>query len=240
MYGSRAKIAFMLPSSCLIFEPEFVKLTAGLGDVIGIPARLLIEDTALGGIGSMNDGIELAARQLATSAPDVALYMCTTGSFMDGREGDDEIKRTLGRIIPGAKITTTSEAVVDAMAAQGMKSVAMLTPYDEETTNREVAFLQSHGIVCPEFRFRDIYENLDRGSVLPEESLRIASEFDVSAVDGIFLSCGNVRSVEILDELESRTGKPVVSSAQASIWKSIRLAGITEPVAGYGSLLREH
>jgi len=126
------------------------------------------------------------------------------------------------------------------MAAQGMKSVAMLTPYDEETTNREVAFLQSHGIVCPEFRFRDIYENLDRGSVLPEESLRIASEFDVSAVDGIFLSCGNVRSVEILDELESRTGKPVVSSAQASIWKSIRLAGIAEPVAGYGSLLREH
>ena len=240
MYGSRAKIAFMLPSSCLIFEPEFVKLTAGLGDVIGIPARLLLEDTALGGIGSMNDGIELAARQLATTAPDVALYMCTTGSFMDGRDGDDEIKRTLGRIIPGAKITTTSEAVVDAMAAQGMKSVAMLTPYDEETTNREVAFLQSHGIVCPEFRFRDIYENLDRGSVLPEESLRIASEFDVSAVDGIFLSCGNVRSVEILDELESRTGQPVVSSAQASIWKSIRLAGITEPVAGYGSLLREH
>ncbi len=240
MYGSRAKIAFMLPSSCLIFEPEFVKLTAGLGDVIGIPARLLIEDTALGGIGSMNEGIELAARQLDTTAPDVALYMCTTGSFMDGRDGDEEIKRTLGRIIPGAKITTTSEAVVDAMAAQGMKSVAMLTPYDEDTTNREVAFLQSHGIACPEYTFRDIYENLDRGSVLPEESLRIASEFDVSAVDGIFLSCGNVRSVEILDELESRTGKPVVSSAQASIWKSIRLAGITEPVAGYGSLLREH
>ncbi len=240
MYGSRAKIAFMLPSSCLIFEPEFVKLPAGLGDVIGIPARLLLEDTALDGIGSMNEGIELAARQLATTSPDVVLYMCTTGSFMEGREGDEEIKRTLGRIIPGAKVTTTSEAVVDAMAALNMKSVAMLTPYDEETTHREVAFLESHGIACPEYKFRDIYENLDRGSIMPEESMSIASEFDVSAVDGIFLSCGNVRSVEILDEFESTSGKPVVSSAQASIWKAIRLAGISESVAGYGSLLKEH
>ena len=240
MYGSRAKIAFMLPSSCLIFEPEFVKLTAGLGDVIGIPARLLLEDTALDGIGSMNEGIELAARQLATTSPDVVLYMCTTGSFMEGREGDEEIKRTLGRIIPGAKVTTTSEAVVDAMAALNMKSVAMLTPYDEETTHREVAFLESHGIACPEYKFRDIYENLDRGSIMPEESMSNASEFDVSALDGIFLSCGNVRSVEILDEFESTSGKPVVSSAQASIWKAIRLAGISESVAGYGSLLKEH
>ena len=45
MYGWRAKIAFMLPSSCTVFEQEFLKITAGLEGVIGCPTRLMMENT---------------------------------------------------------------------------------------------------------------------------------------------------------------------------------------------------
>ena len=42
MYGGRAKIGFMIPSSCLVLEQEFLQISAGLEGVIGVPARLLI------------------------------------------------------------------------------------------------------------------------------------------------------------------------------------------------------
>ena len=45
MYGWKAKIGFMLPSSCTVFEQEFLRVTHGLEGVIGCSARLLIEGT---------------------------------------------------------------------------------------------------------------------------------------------------------------------------------------------------
>ena len=44
------KIGFMLPSSCLAFEQEFLKLTKEIDEVIGIPARMLINGTDANGL----------------------------------------------------------------------------------------------------------------------------------------------------------------------------------------------
>ena len=43
--------------------------------------------------------------------------------------------------------------------------------------------------------------------------------------------------MEAVDELERRTGKPVVSSNQAIIWATFRKVGIKTPIKGYGRLL---
>ena len=42
---------------------------------------------------------------------------------------------------------------------------------------------------------------------------------------------------EAVGELERRTGKPVVSSNQASIWATFRALKLTPTVTGYGRLL---
>ena len=239
-YGSRAKIAFMLPSSCLAFEQEFLKVTDSLDGVIGIPARLLLGYTDADSLTGMNEGIDLAARQLATTSPDVAIYMCTSGSFKDGQDGNQAIKDRLAELVPGAKTMTTSEAIVRGIEAFGMRRVVMTTPYDEDLTNREVEFLAYHGVTVTGFDFRDIEDNLDRGDLPATEWLKYAKALDYSEVDGFFLSCGNVRTLDILDTLEAESGLPVVSSTQATIWMALRLAGIDDRIPGFGALLREH
>ena len=239
-YGSRAKIAFMLPSSCLAFEQEFLKVTDSLDGVIGIPARLLLGYTDADSLTGMNEGIDLAARQLATTSPDVAVYMCTSGSFKDGQDGNQAIKDRLAELVPGAKTMTTSEAIVRGIEAFGMRRVVMTTPYDEDLTNREVEFLAYHGVTVTGFDFRDIEDNLDRGDLPATEWLKYAKALDYSEVDGFFLSCGNVRTLDILDTLEAESGLPVVSSTQATIWMALRLAGIDDRIPGFGALLREH
>ena len=239
-YGSRAKIAFMLPSSCLAFEQEFLKVTDSLDGIIGIPARLLLGYTDADALTGMNEGIDLAARQLATTSPDVAVYMCTSGSFKDGQDGNKAIKDRLAELVPGAKTMTTSEAIVRGIEAFGMRRVVMTTPYDEDLTHREVEFLAHHGVTVTDFHFRDIEDNLDRGDLPATEWLKYAKALDYSEVDGFFLSCGNVRTLDILDTLEAESGLPVVSSTQATIWMALRLAGIDDRIPGFGALLRDH
>jgi maleate cis-trans isomerase len=165
--------------------------------------------------------------------------MCTSGSFVDGQDGNEAIKHRLRSETRCPAVTTTGEAVVDAMKALEIRRVAMLTPYDEDVTGREIDFLASHGIAVTNYACLDIEDNLERGSITPEETFRNALKLDLGDADGIFSSCANVRVVEAIDPLESHTGKPVVTSSQATTWKALRLAGVTESISGYGALLRD-
>ena len=106
-----------------------------------------------------------------------------------GRDGDEEIKERLRKITGCPSVTTTSEAVVEAMNVLGLRRVAMLTPYNEDITRREIEYFASHEITVSDFAFRDIEDNLGRGSVPPEESFRHAVELDHGVADGTFLSC---------------------------------------------------
>jgi len=238
MYGWRANIGFMLPSSCLVYEQEFLKITRSLDGVIGVPARLLITECDAAGLAAMNSHIDLAARQLATCDCDVVVYMCTSGSFMDGNKGDERIRARV-RELTGKPTMSTSQAVLAALKRLKLKRVVMLNPYNEDLTKREVQWLAANGIEVVDFHFRDIPENLDRGGQFPEELFQIANRMKWREADGFFLSCANVRYLDMIPLLEQHTGKPVVSSSAATTWLALRMAGVNEPIDGLGQLLKE-
>lgn len=237
MYGWRAKIGFMLPSSCTVFEPEFIKITSGLDGVIGCAARLLIETTDAEGLQGMNQQTEMAARELATIDPDVVVYMCTSGSFLEGRKGEKEIRQKI-KSITNCRVISTTQAVVEALKQFHAKSIVMLTPYNEDITLREVNYLKSVGIEVLDYRYRDIEDNLDRGAQTPEVTFYHARKLNFGEAEAIFLSCGNIRTLEIIPILEQHTGKPVVASSPATTWLALREAGIQDPVEGFGRLLK--
>jgi maleate cis-trans isomerase len=43
--------------------------------------------------------------------------------------------------------------------------------------------------------------------------------------------------VEAASAIEARTGRPVVSSNQSTIWAALRALGLTRPITGFGRLL---
>ena len=45
--------------------------------------------------------------------------------------------------------------------------------------------------------------------------------------------------VGMIEELEQLCGKPVVACNAAVYWQALRAAGITDPIEGFGQLLRE-
>jgi len=226
----------MIPSSCLVFEQEFLQITAGLEGVSGVPARLLITACDAAGLATMNQQIDLASEQLATCDPDVVLYGCTSGSFMDGNAGEQAIVQRISAIV-SKPVATLSQAVLAAMKRLALKRVVMLTPYDEPLTRQETDWLGGNGIETVDVHYCDIKENLDRGSQRLADSFERAMSLNWAEADGLFLSCGNVPYLQIIERLETQTGRPVVTSSTAGTWTALRLAGVNEPINGFGRLL---
>jgi maleate isomerase len=76
------------------------------------------------------------------------------------------------------------------------------------------------------------------GRVTPDYLTRFAVDIDRADADAIFLSCGGIRSVEVADEIEKLTQKPVITSNQAQMWSCLRRAGIYDPVSGFGQIFQ--
>jgi maleate cis-trans isomerase len=71
----------------------------------------------------------------------------------------------------------------------------------------------------------------------PESVVEFAARACSPEADALLCSCTAWRSVEAVAALEQRTGKPVVTSNQATIWTVLRALGITTPIGGFGRLL---
>ena len=55
--------------------------------------------------------------------------------------------------------------------------------------------------------------------------------------DAILVSCGGLRTLEILAPLEERGNIPAVSSMPHGLWAGVRLLGLSGRAPGYGTLL---
>jgi maleate isomerase len=80
------------------------------------------------------------------------------------------------------------------------------------------------------------FKNEMIGRLPPEEAYRLGLEVTNSGSDALFISCTNFRAIEIIQRLEEKTGKPVISSNQATMWYALRRLDIKDCVGGFGQL----
>ena len=63
---------------------------------------------------------------------------------------------------------------------------------------------------------------------------------DMVNAEALFISCTALPAFKIIQELENKTKKIVLSSNQVLIWDSIRSVGYDSSIEGYGKLLRKN
>tara|TARA_Y100000294_G_scaffold52264_1_gene49247 strand:- start:48 stop:260 length:213 start_codon:yes stop_codon:yes gene_type:complete len=62
---------------------------------------------------------------------------------------------------------------------------------------------------------------------------------DHKDAEAVFISCTALRAVEVLDQIEKRISKCVISSNQAIIWDCLRSVNINNTINGYGKLFSD-
>ncbi|WP_246162279.1 maleate cis-trans isomerase family protein [Roseovarius faecimaris] len=178
-----------------------------------------------------------AATLLPDGSLDVVCYACTSGSLVIGEE---RVCTELNRGAPKAKATTLITGVMRALRVLGATKIAVATPYLDEINQNEADYMTAAGFEITNIQGLNIEKDSDMIRVRPEFIADYAAGVDTPDADALFISCGALRSIDVIDALEQRVGKPVVTSNQAMAWDTLRLAGIGDRIDGYGMLLRDH
>ena len=226
MYGWRLRIGLIVPSSNTTMEPEFYN---HLPNGVSLhTARMNIINTTAEELIKMTEEFERCAELLKTAAVDVVVYGCTTGSFVKGKSHDQEIEARIRKIV-GVPAVATAPAVVGALKAKHLKRLAVATPYIDELNEMEKEYLSHHGFSVKIIQGLKIVKNLDIGKCDPTVAYQLGLEVvrKESDVDGLFISCTNFRTFEIIESLSLDIGKPVITSNQASLWMALKTAGIS-------------
>merc|ERR1719317_788041 len=123
-----------------------------------------------------------------------------------------------------------TESAIAAIRALGLRRIAVLTPYITEVNERLLEVLVDEGFEVVEFRQMEILSGNEMCEVDPEFVKEQAVELAKLDVDGVFISCGALRTLDVIADIEILSGKPAVCSNQAMAWKMIRMAGIDDKV----------
>jgi len=234
MYGWRGRIGLIIPSSNTTMEPELYRI-APPGVSIHI-SRIPLKDVTRDSLLEMERHTLKAAMELSDANVDLVLYGCTSGSLIGGPGFDRMISSKISETIKRPAVTTAT-AVIEALETIGAKRIVVATPYIDEVNEEERRFLESHGIRVMRIMGLGIKNNLDIGRVTPEEVYRFARSLYSEGADALFISCTNLRTIEIIEPLERDLGIPVVTSNQASLWSALRRLGVRDRIHGYGRLL---
>jgi len=237
---TRKRIGLLIPSTNTTCEADFQMVVPRGFSVHG--QRLWLTNDALGdeGMVRMNAEIETGARYLATARVDAISYGCTTGSFFKGPGWDRDMIALIERTA-GVPAVAASPSVVEALRTLGARRISVATPYPEWNNTRLRAYLEAQGFDVLNLEAEPVAARAGNQGINDQEP-DVVAEFASRAcradADALLCSCTAWRSVEAAEEIEQRTGKPVVTSNQASIWLALRRLGHAEPIAGFGRLLR--
>lgn len=187
---------------------------------------------------AMAPDLAAAARLLVPGEPLAAIvYACTAASAVIGEEAVAEAVAA-GR--PGVPVVTPTDAAVAALRTLGARRIAILTPYTVATTRPLVDHFARAGFTVAAAACLGLEDDREMARVETDTILAAAAAVDRPEADAIFVSCTGLPAVDAIDAIERRTGKPVVTSNQASGWAMRRLGGLGGvPIGGFGRLLSD-
>ena len=238
MIGWRARLGFLVPPGNPTVETEMIELAPK-----GV--SLHFQRMVARGVGGSLDGqsernqmmidnLESSIELLAMVEPDVIVLAHTATSYHLGRDREAALLDRL-REASGIPIVTAFGAVLQALQRLDVKRLALGAPYSAEVTLQGKAHLEAHGFEVVNFaNLKGVTNIYDETA---ERAYGLARSIDVETAEGVFLTGTGMPTLPVLELLEQDLRKPVISSASVMMWHALRLAGVRQPIPGYGRLL---
>ena len=164
---------------------------------------------------------------------DCVVYGCTSGTIASGYTS---IKNKINIAKPDAKVVTPSSAAVNALKKMNVKKVAIFTPYSEKLNNDVVDYFKKENFIVTSNSYFDILYDNDIAKVDPDYLFEVITKMNLGEAEAVFLSCTNLPALNIVDKLEKKLNKIVLSSNQVLIWDTLQNIKKTEQVNGFGKL----
>lgn len=233
--GHRAALGLIVLQSDETLEHDFRHLIPDAGVALYVSRIPSAPEVSRDSLARMESQMTASAALLPGPVRfDAVGYGCTSGTSVIGAG------RVADLIKAGCRTTAVTEpvsALVAACRALGLRRLALLSPYVAAVSEGLRGALAQNGIATPVFgSFNEPEET--RVARIDVESIRAAALSLAAAggVDGIFLSCTNLRTREAIPLIEAQSGLPVLSSNQVLAWHLLRLSGVSDSPRNAGCL----
>lgn len=180
---------------------------------------------------AMSTHLTGAAELLPQALPYAAVgYGCTSAS---AQIGSDQVAKLIGEGTKTGHVADPLSALIAACRVMNITKLAFLSPYTADVSDRLRGALEHAGIATPVF---GSFEEANEASVVriaPHSILNAASDLIAQGgTQAVFLSCTNLRTLDVIEKIEANTGLPCLSSNQVLGWQLGRQIDFTTHVPG--------
>ena len=227
----RALIGVMTPAMNTVVQPELELLRPA-----GVTNQM--QRFRLGGDAVSDDLIGEAQKLMDCNPVALAIGLTTDA----GPGGVQKLAARCAELADavGVPVCNASEADHAALRAFGAKKVAVVTPFNAEIDQNVKANVEAAGFEVVAIKGTEA-PSLPAICETPLDDIRAVFRQVAGADCDAILQVGTALPVvAMIEELETELGKPIVACNAAVYWQTLRAAGVTDAVPGYGQLLRDY
>ena len=177
-----------------------------------------------------------AALKLKARGATAISIMGTSLTFYKGAAFNQELIDQV-RQATGLPTTSMSSGIVDGLKVAGAKRVAVATAYTDIVNATLERFLKESGYEVAAIKGLNL---IRATNAVTQKQLFDFSAGVIATVpksDTLLVSCGGLKTIDLLVPLEAKCKVPVVSSTPHALMNAVRLVGLSPRALGYGSVL---
>ena len=220
---------YPIPPDAKLLYPTGVQF---LGDGVGLPGGM-----TPAGYDEAIPRVLPAAEALAKRGAKVISVFGSSLTFYKGAKFNEELVSQVTKAT-GRPATTQSNGLIDGLRTANARRVAVATAYTDVVTERLKIFLQEHGFDVTSAKGLG-FEKIPEGAATHDILFTLGADAYASSrkADALVVSCGALRTLDLIVPLEDRIKVPVVSSTPHGLMNGVRLLGVSPRAKGYGMVL---
>ena len=227
-YGSRGVIALHAPMQNTNMQPEFEMLRPhGINNQI-----YRIE------LGASDEAMAAAMENSVSCDPDI-VALGVSMEMHDWSVARQALHRSILQARIGSKpLVLAADATVTALRALGASRISVLSPMAKRNSVSARAYYEAMGFEVAEDHCLGVQRSANIPKLSDDAIVRGFEDMDRPDVDTLLHVGGALSALPLIQKIEEKHGKPVVSVNAATYWMALRWLRIEDPIVGYGELLK--
>jgi maleate isomerase len=231
----KRSIGFLVPAGNRVILPEMYHMAGGTYGFF--ETRLMVSGDHISSESNfaMVKNIKRGMQEMQTARVDACVFACTVSSFLKGQDWDGNFCRVWEDTV-GFAISTTAMSLVKSLRYLNVSKIAVATPWHETANEAATKYMEGNGFEVVSISSHSL-NRWKVNDMKPEETYRFALSADSPRAECLCIFATDLPSAEILEKLEMKIGKPVISSNSAILWNALNMVKAEKGVKGFGRLL---